>query len=113
MQKEANVIKASGIYNGHSIRKNFDVELKIRFIVDDISDALKFIAGIGHEMIMKAKVNGTSVNLGKFNVNKITVDKNLNCYISFMSNKEFVNLDEMNRILIEEVEMIILAKIVN
>ena len=112
MANENNLIKVDGIYNGHTVRKNFDVELKIRFVNESLNEALKFIAAIGGRVVMKAKVNESTVKLGTFNVNRVTVDKNLNCFISFMSNKDYVNMDDINGLLVEEIEITLIAKII-
>ena len=113
-QSESSMIKAKCVYNGYSVKRNLDVELKLRFTEDNLANAIQFIAGIGKELIIKAKVNESKdvIKLGKFNVNSIKVDRNANAYISFMSNSGAVNIDEISQLLVDEAEIMIVAKIV-
>ena len=105
MAKEDNLIKAVGIYNGHSIKKNFDIELKFRFIEEQLANSLQFVACIGKQVKLKAKIRKEKLNLGVFNVNKITVDKNGNAYISLMSNSDYVSLESIEKLLVEDEEV--------
>ena len=37
---ETGIVKATGIYNGHSIRNNMNVELKVRFNETELANAI-------------------------------------------------------------------------
>lgn len=105
MAKEDNVIKAVALYNGHNIKKNFDIELKFRFIDEQLPNALQFVACIGKQLKLKAKVKSEKLNLGVFNLNKISVDKNGNSYLSLMSNSDYVSLESIEKLLVEDEEI--------
>lgn len=99
---ENNTIKVSGIYNGHTIRKNFDVELKLRFTEGQLANSLQFLAGFGKQVILKAQVNKEVLYLGVFNINKIIIDKNGNSFLSLMSNNDYVKLENIEKIMVED-----------
>ena len=102
MVKEDNMIKAVAIYNGHTIKKNFDIELKLRFIDEQLPNALQFVACIGKQVILKAKVGKEAYQLGVFNINRINIDKDGNAFISFMSNNDYVNLENIEKLMVED-----------
>ena len=99
---ENNLNKSFAIYSGHTIRKNFDIELKLLFVDTQMPNALQFVAGIGKQIILKAIINKEQLYLGTFNVNRISVDKNGNTSISFMSNSDYVNLVNVEKLMVEE-----------
>ena len=111
MENES-VIKASALYNGHSIKKNFDVELKLRFIDTQLANSLQFIAGIGQQVQLRAIINEEKLYLGLFNINSIRVDRDGNSFISFMSNSESVSLESIEKHLVEDTDIRIAGKIV-
>lgn len=99
---ENDLIKAIAVYNGHTIRKNFDVELKLRFIDEQLPNALQFVACIGKQVKLNAKVLQDKFHIGVFNVNRITIDKNGNAFVSFMSNNDYVNLESIEKLMVED-----------
>lgn len=106
-----NLIKAFAIYNGHTIRKNFDVELKLLFVDTQMPNALQFVAGIGRQVMLKAVMGKEKLYIGTFNVNRINIDKNGNTNISLMSNRDYVNLENIEKLMVEE-EIKVAGKIV-
>lgn len=111
MAKDDNLIKAVGIYNGHSIKRNFDVELKIRFGPEQLPNALQFIASIGKQVILQAKIGKDINKLGVFNLNSLKVDRNGMAFISFMSNSDYVSLESIEKLLVEDTEIVFAGKI--
>lgn len=113
MGKENELIKAVAIYNGHTIKKNFDIELKFRFLEEQLPNALQFVACIGKQVKLKAKIQQEKLALGVFNLNKLSVDKNGNAFISLMSNSDYVSLESIEKLLIEGEEIYLAGKITN
>ena len=111
------IVKATGIYNGHSIRNNMNVELKVRFNENELANAITFIAGIGKRLRVLAKFKDQEtdaekkVKLGSFNINRISIDRNGNCFLSLMSSREYVFVDNINEILSDETEITFIAQI--
>ena len=106
-----NVIKATGYFDGQNSKGNFDVQLKAKFLADDLPDALQFVAGIGKRIQMVASVEGTKVKLGQFTVYSIRVDKDMNCFITFKSNVDSVYPDEFTKLMVEDAHITFMAKI--
>ena len=111
MAKDDNLIKVIGIYNGHTIKRNFDVELKVRFNTEQLPNALQFVAVIGKQVILKAKIEKNVQHLGTFNLNSLKIDRNGMAFISFMSNSDYVSLEGIEKLLVDEVEILFVGKI--
>lgn len=107
-----NVIKAIGIYAGHSARGNFDVELKMIFTESHISEALQFVAGIGQHLKMIAEVAGEKVRLGTWGVYRLAVDRNAQTTVVFKANAEHILVDNLSRLMVEDEEIILKAQLV-
>ena len=60
------------------------------------------MAGIGKQVILKAQVNKEALYLGVFNINKIIIDKNGNSFLSLMSNNDYVKLENIEKIMVED-----------
>ena len=91
--EDEELIKAVGFFYGASTKNNFDVELKIRFTESDLYDAIQFISGI-------------------WGVNKLSIDKNAQTTISLKSTIENANMDNINKLLVEEQEIVLKAKVI-
>lgn len=111
MANENNVIKAKGIYNGSTVKKDFQVELKFLFTDDQLPKALGFVAGIGRNIKLRAMIVDDKLDLGSFNIKKIQIDKNGNTLIVFASLIDYVNIQQINGLLIENEEISLVGKI--
>lgn len=111
MANENNIVKAKGIYNGSTVKKDFQVELKFLFIDDQLPKALGFVAAIGKNIKLKAQVVDDKLDLGSFNIKKIQIDKNGNTLVVFTSIIDYVNIEQINGLLIENEEISLVGKI--
>ena len=99
-----NVIKAHGYFDGNSAKGNFDVQLKAKFVEEDLPSALQFVAGIGKKLKLLAKVNDEKVKLGRFTVYNIRIDRDANCTVTFKSNIDNVENENIPLLMGDEVE---------
>ena len=111
MPNESDVIKAVGYFNGHDSRGNFDVQLKAKFMADDLPNALQFVAGIGKQIRLVASVDDEKVKLGRFTVYSLRVDKDMNCFITFKSNVDSVYSDNFVKLMVEDAHIVFIAKV--
>lgn len=101
---EAENIKARGYYNGHSAKGNFDVELKLRFLEDEVYNALQFISSVGHQLKLIAKQDGIDdpIKLGMFNFYNLRVDRDANVYVSLRANQDFCFVNNITKLMQED-----------
>lgn len=112
LQKENELIKAIGVYAGHSAKGNFNIELKAIFTEEFVMDAIQFIAGIGRRLLLIAVVKDEKIKLGEWTVYNLKVDKNMQATITFKSNKDAANMGNMNRLLAEDEVITFVAKLI-
>ena len=116
MAKE-NEFNAVGIYEGHSIKNNYDVELKLLFIEQHINEAIQFLAGFTKYSKIICKKNEEKLNLGTWSVYRLSVDKNLQTKVVLRTTYENANLESLNKLAInadDEIrEIIFKVKIVD
>ena len=85
-----NIIEAVGFYKGYSAKSNYDVDLKIGFEDQNVTNALRFIAGIGNRLRVLAFVDEKKekIDLGYWSVYKFVVDHNAQGLLTLKSNKD-------------------------
>lgn len=108
---KTDVVKATGYFDGQSSKGNFDVQLKAKFLADDLPNALQFVAGIGKRLLLVASVEGEKVKLGQFTVYSLRVDKDMNCFITFKSNVDSVYSEDFPKLMVEDAHITFIAKI--
>ena len=111
-ENKEGLITASGFFNGSTTKGNFDVQLKIKFPESQLANSIQFLAAIGKRMKMIAMVDEEKVNLGVFSIQQIKIDMNANNLITFKSNKDEAFVDEISKLLIEETQIVLKAKII-
>ncbi len=116
MAKESE-FNAVGLYEGHSIKNNYNIELKLLFTEQHINEAIQFLAGFAKYMRIICKKNEEKLNLGTWSVYRLSVDKNLQTKIVLRTTYENVNLEHLNKLagnIDDEIgEIIFKAKIVD
>lgn len=108
---EGETIAATGHYAGYSAKGNFDVELRINFPETQLTEAIQFIAGIGQRMKLIAEIAGEKIKLGVWSVYRMAIDKNAQAVVVFKSNSESAFVENMQKLMVEEEEITIKAKI--
>ena len=98
IQNENDII-AIGIYNGHSVKYNYDVELKLIFTEDHINEALQFLAGLTCYMKIICKKMNEKINIGTWSLNKLTINKNAQTKISLKSTTENADLEGIQKLI--------------
>lgn len=117
-ENEENLIKATGYFNGYKTKGNFDVQFIMEFPEASLADTLQFVASIGKSLKMVAmvedpnKTDAVKVNLGKFTVDSIKIDRNANSKVVFKSNTDLVNMTSFPSLMVEEATITIKAKII-
>lgn len=109
-----NIISAIGVYDGSSTKNSFDVELKMSFTESRLSEAIQFVASVGKRLRMVAQIDGQGekIILGTWSLNRLSVDRNAQTKISFKSTLDSVYPDNLNKLIVEDCEIYLKAKIV-
>ena len=107
-----NVISAVGYFDGSNSKGNFDIQLKAKFMNNDLPNALQFVAGIGKRLQLIALVEDEKVKLGTFTVYSMRIDANGNCFVTFKSNKDAVKIEDFSKLMVDETFITFKAKII-
>ena len=111
--ENSNIISATGYFSGNSTKSNYDLELKINFNGDEISNAIQFVAGIGKRMQLVAIVANEKIKLGQWSVYSLRIDKNLTATVVFKTSKDNAFYENIPSLFVEETEISIKAKILD
>lgn len=114
MANENEVFSAIGVYNGHSAKGSFDIDLKLLFTEPNLKDAIQFIAGIGKEIKVVAvnEIEGLKVKLGTWTVHRVAVDKNAQTAVVLKSTMDRVYSDNIPDIMLEDTEFVFKVAII-
>ena len=110
-ENKEGLITASGFFNGSSTKGNFDVQLKFKFPESELANSIQFLAAIGKRMKMIAIVDEDKINLGIFSIQQMKIDRDANNTITFKSNKDDAFVEEVSKLLVEEAQITLKAKI--
>ena len=105
--KDVEAVKLKGIYLGHSIKSNYDVELKVRFSEESLAKALGLVVGISRNVNITVKNNDEIAKLGDWNVCRISIDKNAQMTVVFKSNTSSAKIDDLSKVIADENEIIL------
>lgn len=108
-----NVISAVGYFDGSNSKGNFDVQLKAKFMNNELPNALQFVAGIGKRLRLVALIEDKRVRLGTFTVYSIRIDNAGNCFITFKSNKDSVKIEDFSKLMVDEAFIAFKAMIID
>ncbi len=108
-----NVISAVGYFDGSNSKGNFDVQLKAKFMNNDLPNALQFVAGIGKRLRLIALIEDEKVKLGTFTVYSMRIDSNGNCFVVFKSNKDSVKIEDFSKLMVDEAFITFKAMIIS
>ncbi len=115
--ENTNEFNAVGIYEGHAIKTNYNIELKLLFTEQHINEAVQFLAGFAKHIRIICKKNGKKLDLGTWSVYRLAVDRNLQTKVVLRTTYENVNLEQLNSLAVnteEEIsEIIFKVKIVD
>lgn len=115
--ENVNEFNAVGIYEGHAIKTNYNIELKLLFTEQHINEAVQFLAGFAKHIRIICKKNGKKLDLGTWSVYRLAVDRNLQTKVVLRTTYENVNLEQLNSLAVnteEEIsEIIFKVKIVD
>ena len=90
---------AVGIYNGHSVKNNYDVELKLVFTEEHLNEAQQLLSGLTCYMKIICKKLNEKINLGVWSLNKLLIDKNAQTKISLKSTTENADLEGIQKLI--------------
>ena len=96
-------VRVVAAYNGHNIKpnKNVDISLKCRY--DELTNYIQLIQFLNEDVDIVAKVGDNPANkLGSFRVKEIKVDHDGEGVLKFNSQLDFVNADDINSLVGEE-----------
>lgn len=115
--ENTNEFNAVGVYEGHAIKTNYNIELKLLFTEQHINEAVQFLAGFAKHIRIICKKNGKKLDLGTWFVYRLAVDRNLQTKVVLRTTYENVNLEQLNSLAVnteEEIsEIIFKVKIVD
>lgn len=110
--ESSNIIKATGFYAGYSAKGNYDVDLRIGFTEEHVYEAVQFLAGIGNQLRLLATVGENKIDLGLWNVYKVTVDHNAQAKVVFKTSKDNTFVERLSELMAEEEEIVLKAKVI-
>lgn len=84
-------IKFECIFSGHNIKQNGIVQLKLKAPEEEIHNILSLVTCIGKEIKVAASIGTEKIKIGKFFVDKITIDKNAQATITIVSTIESID----------------------
>ena len=84
------------------------------FTESHLSEAIQFVASVGKRLRMVAQIDGQGekIILGTWSLNRLSVDRNAQTKISFKSTLDSVYPDNLNKLIVEDCEIYLKAKIV-
>lgn len=101
-------VKAVGKYDGHSIKANKTVDLKLKFAYDELVNYIQLIQLLNENIIIKVKQSGRkSMNLGTFMVKQIKVDNDGEGKLTFNSMMDYAEVNNINNLVNDELFKII------
>lgn len=104
--ENANEFNVVGIYEGHAIKTNYDIELKLLFTEQHINEAVQFLAGFSKHIKVICKKNDKKLILGTWSVYRLAVDRNLQTKVVLRTTYENVNLEQLNSLAVNNGEKI-------
>lgn len=92
-------VKAVGKYNGHSIKANKTVDLKLKFAYDELVNYIRLVQLLNENVTIKVKQSGKkSMNLGIFMVKQINVSHDGEGSLTFNSMLDYAEADKINKL---------------
>ena len=100
-------------FAGHSVKSNYDVQLKLKFLESELANCLQFVAGIGRIVKMAISVNNQEpVVLGEMTVYNIRIDKDANVIVTFKSSTDRIKQKAFSSIVEDEAVLKVFAQII-
>jgi len=92
-------VKLEVQYNGHSIKKNGDVDLQFKAPYSEIANALTLVSMINANITVKAKVgNDKPISLGSFYLKNINIDRDGETKIRLNTELESSEINNFNEL---------------
>ena len=111
--EEKEIIEVAGVLKSYRMKGMFDVELNFDFTEDQLANALQFMATIGKQIRLIAKIDQNSFKLGTFIFNSFKVDRDANSSLKLKSTKENCYMENLPSLATEEGKFVVLrAKII-
>ena len=96
-------VRVVAAYNGHNIKPNKNVDLALKCRYDELANYIQLIQFLNEVVEIVAKVgDNPAKKLGSFRVKEIKVDHDGEGVLKFNSMLDFVNADDINSLVGEE-----------
>ena len=96
-------VRVVAAYNGHNIKPNKNVDLALKCRYDELANYIQLIQFLNEDVEIVAKVgDNPAKKLGSFRVKEIKVDHDGEGVLKFNSMLDFVNADDINSLVGEE-----------
>ena len=103
MVKNANV-KFVASYDGHSLRQNGNVDLRMKCDYSELVNYVQLLQMLNNDIKVAIKFPGESkpFKIGMFRLKQLNILHDGEAKISFTSTNDFVEVNELNRLVTEE-----------
>ena len=103
MVKEVSV-KLVSMYDGHSIKQNGNVDLKLGCEYSELPNYVQLVQMLNNDINVAVKLPGDKkpIKIGMFRLKQLNVSHDGSAKISFSSTNDFVEVNELNRLVTDE-----------
>ena len=97
-------IKSVCSYNGHSVKQSGSIDLKLKAKYEELSNTVQLLQMLNNDISIMVKLpdQKKEMSLGSFRLKTLSVDHDGESAISFNSTNEFVEIDNINEIVTNE-----------
>lgn len=109
----ANVsVKTLGKYHGHNVRPNKTIDVSFVVNYDELPNYIKLVQMLNENVEVYAKIQSNKpIRLGMFMIKTINIDHDGAATIKFNSNFDYVEADNLNKLLGETLQLMFKAEI--
>lgn len=96
-------------YNGHNCKSNGSIDLNVKTAYEDIGKSIQMIQMLNNDIKLSVKFpDEKPFGLGVFRLQNMNIDHDGSCKIKFNSLDDFVEVNNLNRLLPNKSELFIL-----
>ena len=100
VNKDRFALKCVAHYNGHSLKKNGNIDLSITCDYSELTNYIQLIQALNNDVVIVAKLpEEKPFKLGMFRIKSITVDGDGEGIIKFNSITDYVETDNVNKLI--------------
>ena len=103
LAKEVTVkVQSVANYVNHNCKANGVINLTLEFMYGELTDAVQLLQCLSNDVKLWAKPNGKQLPLGMFRVQRVVVDHDGTCKITFNSEVDSTEINNVNELVTNE-----------